>query len=494
MNFFWKLYFSIMLIVTVCFGIGGYVLIQSSFHTSLDREIEVSFQENDILYISFERILSTIYGIDSATILEKDMLASDEAGTLADELSYILQNVAKSISIQNANGNIPFRLSDQNGKIVFQDIHFAVQESLAPSLTAADRGHRIVEIEGRYYIQTAQPLTLAGTVFYIENYRDITPVFQHKQGQYRTFIMLILVLFGGCALVIFFLARWLMRPIRALSRATKQLATGHFKNPVRVANNDEIGTLASDFNAMSLKLLQTMDNLKETATRQEMFAGNFAHEMKTPLTSMIGYADMLRSKKLTEEQQILFANQIVQDGKRLEALSMKLMDLIVLKREDLPMRRVSSKQFFQSIYQTVLPVMEQNHIRFTVKCQYALLTIEPDLMATVCINLLDNARKAIDEGQKGEISLLGRRCDDGYEILVIDNGCGMEQEELAKITEAFYMVDKSRSRKKGGAGLGLAVCSEILRLHGGLLEFVSQPGQGTCARVWLRGEYLHAEA
>ena len=115
MNFFWKLYFSIMLIVTVCFGIGGYVLIQSSFHTSLDREIEVAFQENDILYISFERILSTIYGIDSATILEKDMLASDEGGTLADELSYILQNVAKSISIQNANGNIPFRLSDQNG-------------------------------------------------------------------------------------------------------------------------------------------------------------------------------------------------------------------------------------------------------------------------------------------------------------------------------------------------------------------------------------------
>ena len=109
------------------------------------------------------------------------MLASDEAGTLADELSYILQNVAKSISIQNANGNIPFRLSDQNGKIVFQDIHFAVQESLAPSLTAADRGHRIVEIEGRYYIQTAQPLTLAGTVFYIENYRDITPVDVYKR-------------------------------------------------------------------------------------------------------------------------------------------------------------------------------------------------------------------------------------------------------------------------------------------------------------------------
>lgn len=493
MSFFWKLYFSIMLIVTVCFGIGGYVLIQSSFQTSLDRETEVAYQENDILYISFERVLSTTYGIDSATILEQGASDSAEAGRLADELSEILQNAAGSISIQNANGNIPFRLSDQNGKTVFQDIHFTVQESLAPSLTSSERGYRIVEANEHYYIQAAQPLTLAGLVFYIENYRDITPVFRHKQEQYRTFIMLVLTLFVGCALVIFFLARWLMRPIRALSRATKQLATGHFKSPVHVANNDEIGTLASDFNTMSQKLLQTMDNLKETATRQEMFAGNFAHELKTPLTSMIGYADMLRSKKLTEEQQILFANQIVQDGKRLESLSMKLMDLIVLKREDLPMRRVSSKQFFQSIYQTVLPVMQQNHIRFTVKAQYALLTIEPDLMATVCINLLDNARKAIDEGQAGEISLLGRRCNDGYEVLVIDNGCGMEQAELAKITEAFYMVDKSRSRKKGGAGLGLAVCSEILRLHGGILEFASQPGQGTCARVWLKGEHFHAE-
>lgn len=489
MNFFWKLYFSIMLIVTVCFGIGGYVLIQSSFHTSLGRETEAAYQENDILYISFERILSTNYGAGPAAVFDSSALDAD---ALSDELSAVLQNVAENISVQNANGNIPFRLSDQTGKVVFQDIHFTVQESLAPSLTAANRGYRILETEGRYYIQTAQPLALADTVFYIENYRDITPVVQHKQEQYRTFIMLVLILFGGCALVIFFLARWLMRPIRALSKATRQLATGHFKSPVRVANNDEIGMLASDFNAMSQKLLQTMDNLKETATRQEMFAGNFAHELKTPLTSMIGYADMLRSKKLTEEQQILFANQIVQDGKRLESFSMKLMDLIVLKREDLPMRRISSKQFFQSVYQTILPVMQQNQIRFTVKSQYALLTIEPDLMATVCINLLDNARKAIDEGQQGEISLLGRRCDGGYEILVIDNGCGMEQEELAKITEAFYMVDKSRSRKKGGAGLGLAVCSEILRLHGGLLEFVSQPGKGTCARIWLRGDH-HAE-
>lgn len=78
--------------------------------------------------------------------------------------------------------------------------------------------------------------------------------------------------------------------------------------------------------------------------------------------------------------------------------------------------------------------------------------------------------------------------------MVIDDGCGMEQEELSKITEAFYMVDKSRSRKKGGAGLGLAVSAEIIRLHGGALSFVSEPGQGTCARIFLKGEGAHENA
>ena len=92
------------------------------------------------------------------------------------------------------------------------------------------------------------------------------------------------------------------------------------------------------------------------------------------------------------------------------------------------------------------------------------------------------------------IAVCVEQADGSIRLTVQDHGQGIPADKLARVVEPFYMVDKSRSRKKGGAGLGLAVCSEILRLHGGLLEFVSQPGQGTCARVWLRGEYLHAEA
>lgn len=86
--------------------------------------------------------------------------------------------------------------------------------------------------------------------------------------------------------------------------------------PVKVGSHDEIGQLAEDFNCMAVRLSENMAALKEYARRQEMFVGNFDHELKTPLTSIIGYADMLRSKRMTEEQTVLLANQIFQEGKR----------------------------------------------------------------------------------------------------------------------------------------------------------------------------------
>lgn len=487
MKFFWKLYFSIMLVVMVCLDVGGYALIQSGFRTSLSREVDSVYQENELLYQSLEQDWAPFFSYDNVSSIE-----DSELPAYNEKMEKAIISAAGRMSIQNANGNIPLQISRQDGTVLYRDVYFDLNSSLSTSLSAKEKGYRIVQIGDRYYMQAARSIEAYNTVYYVENYREITELFLNKQSQYRTFLYLMLISFFSCALAIYFLARWLMRPIRALSRATKQLANGHYRGPVSVSSKDEIGLLAEDFNTMSAQLLRTMEDLKDAATRQEMFAGNFAHELKTPLTSMIGYADMLRSKKLTEEQMVLFADQIVHDGKRLELMSMKLMDLIVLKRHNLPLQRISSKQFFQSVYQTVLPVMRQNNITFVSKCQYAVLTIDPDLMKSVCINLLDNARKAID-GQ-GHISLLGRRCEGGYEILVIDDGCGMEQEELSKITEAFYMVDKSRSRKKGGAGLGLAVSAEIIRLHGGALSFVSEIGQGTCARIFLKGEGAHENA
>ena len=109
---------------------------------------------------------------------------------------------------------------------------------------------------------------------------------------------------------------------------------------------------------------------------------------------------------------------------------------------------------------------------------------EKDLLVTLVGNLIDNSRKACDKNN-GIIYVKGFTEGDAYVIKVTDNGCGIPPEDLERVREAFYMVDKSRSRRAGGAGLGLTLCNKIVELHGGTLEIRSKVGKGTAVIVRL---------
>ena len=179
------------------------------------------------------------------------------------------------------------------------------------------------------------------------------------------------------------------------------------------------------------------------------------------------------------------AGYIFREGKRLEALSGKLMELIVLDRQDFPLRAASMRLFLEQAGNAMRPAMEQAGLRLDIDAEEAPAIIEPDLMKSVCLNLLDNARKATPSG--GSVTLTGRAGEGGYLIQVTDTGMGIPAEELGRITEPFYMVDKSRARAQGGAGLGLALCRRIVELHGGTMEFDSAPGEGATVRICLKG-------
>ena len=229
-----------------------------------------------------------------------------------------------------------------------------------------------------------------------------------------------------------------------------------------------------------------MAQLTDAARREKDFTASFAHEIKTPLTSIIGYADLLLSRENTPEQVRDRAGYIFREGRRLEALSGKLMELIVLDRRDFPLRPVSLRAFLERTGNALRPALEGASLRFRVDAEETPVFLEPDLMETVCLNLLDNARKATPPG--GSVTLAGRGTEDGGCVIqVTDTGKGIPEEELGRIAEPFYMVDKSRARAQGGAGLGLALCKRIAELHGGTLNVHSAPGAGSTAEVRLKG-------
>ena len=131
------------------------------------------------------------------------------------------------------------------------------------------------------------------------------------------------------------------------------------------------------------------------------------------------------------------------------------------------------------------PAMKAKGLSLAVQAEEGVIQGDGALLQTLLQNLLDNARKATDSG--GQVTLTGRKTAEGYQITVADQGRGIPRRELDKITEPFYMVDKSRSRAEGGAGLGLALCKEIAELHRGRLDFESTEGAGTSVTVTLGG-------
>ena len=462
MRLFWKLFCSMVMIAALACSLGGFVLIDGQFRAGLDARAETVMTENTLLRRTFLRELQFSGGLDrtaAVRLAEETFAAAEQRG-------------------------ITFRLTDSRGQPLAGS-RLPVESDLSQALGAERRGWELLRSNGRAYLHAASPLELDGGVVYLENWQEAGGLFAAREEQYHVFFYLLMGLILLSALSALAVSAWLSRPLGRLSAAARQMAAGELSQRVEARGSDEISCLARDFNQMADQLERHVRELTDTARRQEDFLRSFAHETKTPLTSIIGYAELALTRPDQPELVRESAACIFREGRRLESLSRKLMDLIVLENEELRLREVEMSGFLERMAGVVRPGLERAGIRFSFRADPGTAEIEPDLMESVCLNLLDNARKAVES--RGMIRLEGIRTADGYRICVTDNGRGIPREELTRITEPFYMVDKSRARTQGGAGLGLAICRRIVALHGGRLEFESELGRGTQAGVWLKG-------
>lgn len=271
------------------------------------------------------------------------------------------------------------------------------------------------------------------------------------------------------------LSALLTGPLKRMSRAARRMAEGDYGERLAVKGGDEVGELAGSLNQMADAVEEKIGELSRAAREKEDFAANFAHELKTPLTSIIGYADTIYRKELPREDIRKASWHIWNEGMRLEALSRKMMELTVLGRQEFPLQEMPADELLQDVAESLSPVLEKRQIRLRLQAEPAYVMVEYDLLKTLLLNLVDNAVKA----GAGHLEIRGYPCGGRYRICVRDDGCGMEKAELSRITEAFYMVDKARSRKQHGAGLGLALADRIAGLHGSRPEFCSEKGKGT---------------
>ena len=469
MKFADKLFFAIIALLALIFTLFGMWMLQSNFTRLLDRELERGNSDSRVFQFLFEMGYRT----------------SEAYGE-----EYAVDRTLESISTSVERGGNRCFVLHSDGSFYYGWDYVASQglvEEIAVLTAQLDSentyGYCIRRVGGNYYMITATLVDVAASPLYLGMCRELTEIYDDRQAllnQYRLALVILLLASGAG---IYLLSRYITWPIRNLDKLAGRIADGDHEVRSHNKSSDEIGELARNFNRMADQLVDQMEEKAEEARRQEDFTAAFAHELKTPLTSIIGYADMLNSIDLSEEERRDAYFYIYSQGKRLESLSHKLLELVSMEKSPTSFRDVSAKSLEENIRITMRPIWRQRNIRGKVDMERGMIYGDQELLLSLFYNLLDNAVKAIDEEREGMILFKGSALKGGYEVKVVDNGRGIPAEEIGRITEAFYMVDKSRSRKEGGAGIGMALCQRIVQLHRATLKISSTLGQGTVMQI-----------
>lgn len=337
------------------------------------------------------------------------------------------------------------------------------------------RGSVIQKYGGRHILLAGRDVPVMGMQSYrLVLVRDISSLYEDSRRQAFFYFMIYL----GVALFAVFLVSGMTRralaPLRELQRAAQDISGGMLSRRAEVSARDETGEVAEAFNGMAERIERQVEELSSESERRRQMLGALTHEMKTPMTSIMGYADSLLHVNLTQTQKESALRHIYDECGRLGRVNSKLMSLIGMYDNDsISMKETSIGELFEAVAELEEMNLKARKMTLKCTCQMGIRLMDKDLMISLLVNLVDNAARAGEEGAC--IYMTARE----NTITVRDNGCGIPKKEIPRVTEAFYMVDKARSRKAGGNGLGLALCSRIAELHGATLRIESEPGVGT---------------
>lgn len=465
MKFRFKMTLCMLAVLSLLFGAGGSLLISGSFRDALESEKDAAFASYRMAWSALQIVngLSPYLDEEAITQTMEHLCRQDGAAWTALLLTGEDRTVFESSPIR-----YPF--PGDNGMPEPGACMFRVVEAAS----------------GTPWLLLSGAVSTNGETLCLRTAHDISGLYAMRRGQQRTYLRVFGVMAVLCAVLSYTVSRLLTAPLVGLSKASRAIASGDFSSRVPIRTGDEIGAVSQDFNIMAEQMEKTVLELHQAVERQERFVGSFAHEMKTPMTSLIGYAELLQSGTLTSAEQTEAAGYVYSESKRLSNLSRKLLELLVVKEQGLPLMEISPGDMIRELAERLRPLLAKRRLSVSYDCQPGTCRLEPDLTWSLLLNLADNAQKAMERG--GELRFESEMLPDGVRVRVLDTGRGIPEEALTHLTEAFYRVDKARSRKQGGFGLGLALCQEIVRLHSGSLQFANRTdGPSSCVTVELRG-------
>lgn len=322
---------------------------------------------------------------------------SEMAGYYADETSSAATEHAFVLYCFSRFADATSVLSDESGEI-YSQIRVTPSDYL-PLEDSSEQARYTGRIEGRDLLIVGSGVTIRQKDYFVYSVEDITSVYNDIARMVWRFVLIGL---GGVALgigIIVLLVRRSMRPLKDLGIVAKRIANGNYEERAVLPGKDEVGALANEFNAMAAAVNSHVAQLIDTTERQRLFIGGVSHEFKTPLTAILLHTDLLQNAYLTEEETKSSFGHIERQCKWLEQLTQKLLKLICLG-EQIRRQPESVSSLLNRVVESTAQILAQRGVTLRTECSAESFDMDLDLMQSALINLVDNAGKASQPGQR----------------------------------------------------------------------------------------------
>lgn len=467
-----KLTLAMVLVLTLALSLGGAALLAGNFSDSLNEAGQQAEAQHLLQCYALE---SNLLDVAARGETVTDSHLARYGSTAADYTEGVLAALFRARDgAEGENGGAPAT------ETVYSSFPWAEMPA------GREDAYRMRRADGHTYMLFESSVRVAGgPAVTLLTGHDVTSVLAARDRALVRFWEMELVVLVCAGAVIAFLSRWLTRPLARLTAASESIAAGAYGERTGLAGGDEIGALSRSFDTMAAAVEEKVAALELSVRQREDFMSAFSHELKTPMTAVIGFAETLRSVQCEPEEQRRAAGYIYSEARRVEALSQKLLALMGLSDAPPVLAPLALDEVLARAHTALAPSIAP--VALDVPPAPGVSVVgDGDLLTDLLYNLVWNAVRA--KPKDGRVRIEWRRAEDGaaVEVTVRDTGCGIPPEAVARVTEPFFMVDKSRARAGGGSGIGLALCKKIAEVHGGSLGIESVLGEGSAVTVRLR--------
>lgn len=466
MKFSQKIFLISFILIIIVVNIIGIVMINHTYKLNIDKEIEKSiFQTNNIMH-------------------ELTVYSSYDLSTVAS--NYLKNGINVDVYINGQRAYTNFKIEDsQIAERLLTDEDKIKDEELLDNVSEIEIKENHVNMQSTinqssnieymdsYIINDKIFMKLKRNDYIVITLSNISEANNMKQEQISFFIELSVISSLIIALFLSITVNFLTRKIKKLDKAVNKIKQGNFNIKLTNLGNDEIGNFGKSFNEMTIAIQDNVNKIQEVSENRKQFIGDLTHEIRTPLTSIIGYSSLINNDKVTDNNTIKqYSSKIYEEGKYIQQMSEKLMQMLLVENGSIDKKIINISEEIKIIVEELKKLFNKAIFNIQIE-ENVYKEVDKVLLKSLIYNLVKNAISSYNTIPKVDIYLSKK------ELTIIDYGKGIPEDKIEKIKEPFYTLNTDRNRKISGMGLGLTLCFRIASVHNWKLNIKSEIGKGT---------------